>query len=126
MEKHLSQWEEQLMSSRMIHPASHRRLIVNFRTHQASDTAAVSSRNTDFTMGWRRESCSDAGALRRLAVRLFADFTGAPVTGGSELRLEEDPVMTRSLCSKKNAASSGCFGYEEVVEGCLPCGEPPC
>lgn len=49
-------------------------------------------------------------ALSLLDVRLAAGWRGALVAGGSELRLEDDPVTTLSLGSKKKAASSGCFG----------------
>lgn len=55
------------------------------------------------------ESFSD-DALSLLDVRLDAGWTGAPLVGESELRLEEDPVMTFSLDSKKKSASSWCFG----------------
>lgn len=65
---------------------------------------------TDFTIGWRLESYSDAVALSLLDVRLDAGLTGALVAGGSELRLEDEPVMTLSLGSKKKAASSVCLG----------------
>lgn len=48
------------------------------------------------------ESCSDAGALCRLDVRLLADLRGALVAGAPELRLEDDdPVVTLSFGSKK-------------------------
>lgn len=63
---------------------------------------------TDFTMGCRLESYSEEVALSLLDVRLDAGCTGALAAGGSELRLEVDPVMTLSLVSKKKAASSGC------------------
>ena len=57
------------------------------------------------------ESYSDAAALSLLDVRpLAAGLTGALVAGVSELRLEDDPVITRSLGSKKKAASSPCLG----------------
>lgn len=56
------------------------------------------------------ESYSDAAAPSLLDVRLDADWTGALFAGGSELRLEDDPVMTLSLVSKKKSASSGCLG----------------
>lgn len=48
--------------------------------------------------------------LSLLDVRLDAGWTGALVAGVSELRLEDDPVMTLSWGSKKKAASSSCFG----------------
>lgn len=58
-------------------------------------------------------------------MRLAAGWTGALVAGGSELRLEVDPVMTLSLGSKKKAVSSDCFGYDGVGEVLLSCREPP-
>lgn len=65
---------------------------------------------TDFTMGWRLESYSDAVALSLLDLWLAAGCAGALVAGGSELRLENDPLMTLSLGSKKKSASSACLG----------------
>lgn len=78
--------------------------------------------NTDLTMGWRLESYSDA-ALRRLAVRLSAGCAGVSAAG-SELRLDDDPVMTLSADSKKKAASSGCLEYDGVGEVLLSGLEP--
>lgn len=65
---------------------------------------------TDFTIGWRLESYSEDAAFSLLVLRLAAGRTGALVAGASELRLDDDPVMTLSLDSKKKAASSWCLG----------------
>lgn len=62
-------------------------------------------------MGCRLASYSDSVALILFPLRLEEEegCAGALVAGGSELRVEEDPVMTLSLGSKNRAASSSCF-----------------
>lgn len=79
-------------------------------------------------MGCRLESYSDAVTLSLLDARPAAvGRTGALVPGGSELdRLEEEPVMTLFLVSKKKAASSVCLECDGVGEVLLSGREPPC
>lgn len=82
----------------------------NFLLSLIRASRALTCPKTDFTMGWRLESYSEAVKLSLLDARLPAlGCSGALVPGGSELRLEDEPVMTLSRGSKKNAASSVCL-----------------
>lgn len=79
-------------------------------------------------MGCRLESYSDEVTLSLLDARpAAARRTGALLPVGSELdRLEEDPVMTLFLVSKKKEASSVSLECDGVGEALLSRREPPC
>lgn len=83
----------------------------NFLVSVTCNSRALTCPKTDLTMGWRLESHSDAVTLSLLEARLAAaGCLGALLPGGSELRLEDEPVTIRSRGSKKSAASSVCLG----------------